>query len=371
MLVGGITNYVRDTRGVDPGDFASWDEDIELLLTEIDETLRSLTARIEKGRINRLNEKERYQFYMAAMAYNQMIFLLAAIFNEIQNGTISIPYALLANELTSLDTVITFNWDTLMDRALMSTHKWSPHDGYCIKPEAIFDDDWKTPEAFESISGGPRYIKLHGSTNWLTPYHGVNFTTGKECTLSGYGMDKLFVFVKATSPYNTYENRYWGPYEPFSYCYYPPNLPLQDDTPKGRTSVRILSAIDLPEHGKVVVGDRAVFSMPLIVPPVRNKQYNRYGKIFSILWSRAEAEISRCKELYIIGYSFPDTDIVSRSLFDKALRANTVLQRVVIVNPYPKRVQALFLNEFKVPSSKIVVRAECFDVPITGSKKLL
>ncbi len=369
VLIGHIINYVRDTRHIDPIDFSTWDEDLEIVLSEIDETIRTLAAQKKKRRLNR---EEFYMFTLAVNTYNQLIFLFTTIFNEIQNGPISIPYALLANELTSRDTVITFNWDTLMDRALLSTHKWSPHNGYCIMPESIFDDGWKTPDAFEPAMGGPGYIKLHGSTNWLAPYHGVNLTTGEKFTFSRYGMDKLFVFLAATQPYETYEDRYWGPYEQFSYCYYPPNLPLlEDSTPKGRVKVRMVSAIDLPEHGKVVIGDNIVYSMPLIIPPVRNKQYGRYGKIFSRLWSRSEVEISKCEELYIIGYSFPGTDMASRNLFNKAMRANSVLQRVVIINPDPERVQALLRNEFGVSKSKIVSRTEYFDVPLTGSARIL
>jgi hypothetical protein len=37
VLIGHIINYVRDTRGVDPIDFNSWNEDLEIFMTEIDE----------------------------------------------------------------------------------------------------------------------------------------------------------------------------------------------------------------------------------------------------------------------------------------------------------------------------------------------
>lgn len=369
VLVGHIINYVRDTRGIDPIDFGSWDEDPEAFLTEVDETIQSLAAKLPH---NKLDRSDRYKFNLAIGAYNQLIFLFASIFNEIQNGPVSIPYALLASELGSQDTVITFNWDTLMDRALMSTNRWSPNNGYLIKPESIFEDGWKKPEDFECLTGGPTYIKLHGSTNWLTPYHGTSMMDGKLHVLSRYAMDKLFVFLKATRRYETYEDRYWGPYEPFSYCYYPPNLPVtRDDIQKDHMAMRVVSAFDLPEHGKIVDNDKNVYSIPLIVPPVRNKQYARYGQIFANLWRYAEMAISRCQELYVIGYSFPQTDWASKNMFANVLKRNRILDRVVIMNPHPESIEQLFVNEFKIEASKIIVRAERFDVPISDTSTFL
>ena len=280
-------------------------------------------------------------------AYNQLVFLFASILNEIQNGPVSIPYAFLASELTSEDTCITFNWDTLMDRALASTGKWSPVSGYSITPESIFDDGWRCPESGEQNGAEPQYLKLHGSTNWLTPYQYVDLSTGEQGTLSGFAADKVFVFLKATKAYETYQNRYWGPYEPYSYGYYPPDLPcLADRIPPKTVRVRRVCAPDLRDHGEVIANDKSVFSMPLIVPPVRDKQYLRYGRVFSALWERAGVALSECEELYIIGYSFPSTDTVSRNLFSEALRVNTQIKKVVIWNPYPDSVTNLCVDVF-------------------------
>jgi hypothetical protein len=213
---------------------------------------------------------------------------------------------LLATELLTNDTLVTFNWDTLLDRALMANGHWWPVDGYVVIPECIFDDGWKEPKEFKFPESQIRYIKLHGSTNWLSPYHGENPSTGKPFTLSHYGMDKLFIYWKASKPYTTYKGRYWGPYEPFCYCYYPPNLPLfRDDVRPGYKSIGVVFAPHLPEHGQVTIGEKDVYSMPLIVPPLHNKQYDIFGHIFSDLWVNAESAISKCVKLYIIGYSFP------------------------------------------------------------------
>jgi hypothetical protein len=340
VLIGNLVNYVRNTKGIPPEEFPSWRDDIERFLTEIDEEIVALAPRL-KGK--KLPQDEFQRMTLSQGTYNQLIFLFASILNEIQNGPVSIPYALLANELNGNDTCITFNWDTLLDRALASTGKWNPVSGYEIKPEAIFDDGWKSIENFKSNTTGPKYLKLHGSTNWLTPYHFIDLSSGERRSLSGYAINKLFVFNKATTQYQTYENRYWGPYEPYSYCYYPPDLPCQrDDTPPDYIGVRFLCAPDLPDHAKFYIDDKSVYSMPLIVPPVKDKQYLRYGEIFSVLWDKASTALSETEELYVIGYSFPQTDYVAKDLFREALKQNKNIKKIVIWNPSPSNVEKLF-----------------------------
>jgi hypothetical protein len=361
VLVGHLINYVRDTRGVLPSEFGSWDEDVETFFSEVDEEVSQLA--LQAKRQKRLSSEEFYRYNLAIGAYNQMIFLFASIFNEIQNGPISIPYMLLASELKEDDIVITFNWDTLLDRALMASDKWSPSNGYCIRPEAIFEDGWTYPDINKDFNKGPLYVKLHGSTNWLAPYHGVHLTSGEKYSMSRFAIDKLYVFINAERPYKTYEGRYCGPYEPFSYCYYPPNLPIvRDDVEEGYVGIRMLSAVDLPEHGKYTIGEKDVFSMPLIVPPVRNKQYQRYGEIFSTLWKISNDSLCQCEELYIIGYSFPNTDTATRKMFKEGLSKNTNLRKVIIINPYPEDIKKTFTNEFKIRPERIEVRKERFEI---------
>lgn len=370
VLVGHLINYVRNTRGVRPDEFAFWDEDLESFFSEIDEEVTKYAVRAKSGK--KFESDEFVNYNLTTGAYNQLIFLFASIFNEIQNGPISIPYMMLTSELNSEDVLITFNWDTLLDRALYSAGTWSPLNGYCLRPEAIFDDQWKAPDSFDESDEAPIYIKLHGSTNWLAPYHSIHLTTGEKYSVSKYGMDKLFVYLNSKTSYDTYKNRFWGPYEPFSYCYYPPNLPIpRDDTEPGRVTISFLSAIDLPEHGEVVIDDKKVYSMPLIVPPVRNKQYQRYGRIFSTLWGLAEDSISSCGLLYIIGYSFPKTDIATRKMFAKAIKRNKSLEKVIMINPQPEAIEELFTNEFGIEHSKLELRKQRFEVLYSHKGSLL
>lgn len=354
VLVGNIINYIRDTRGVSPSEFEGWTEDIEAVFSEIDEKIQISAEDIQKDKKN-YEALERLARSMGT--YNQLIFLFSSILNEIQNGPVSIPHALLASELSPDDTIVTFNWDTLMDRALFSTGKWFPNTGYCIKPEYIYNDGWYSSDEFLPAKGSPRYIKLHGSTNWLVPLHGVALSSGKPYSLKDDVLNKLFIFFKATHQYKTYKGRYWGPYEAFSYCYYPPDLPgCNEPSKKGYKIVRVAPASDIGEAEAVV--DTNIYSMPLIIPPIWNKQYKRHGKIFSELWSQAETAISECHKLYIIGYSFPETDLFAKEMLKRSVANNKNMNRVIIINPYPKRIRDIFSNEFGVPNSKVEVISE-------------
>lgn len=350
VLIGNIINYVRDTRGILPVDFLYWNEDLEKFFSEVDEQVTDMAKKLQNS--ERLTTKEKRKYWLAAGAYNQLIFLLASIFNEIQNGPLSKTYNLLADELDSNDVIITFNWDTLFERVLYSKKLWSPYNGYQIKPDSIFDNIWKKPEEFKYECDGISYLKLHGSTNWLTPFHSVNFSTGREFNMNKYLSDKLFVFLRSNISYKTYKNRYWGPYAPFSYCYYPPNLPS--------TNENVLKDVE-----------EGIYSMPLIVPPVRNKQYKRFGQIFSTLWNLAEKSIEKCKQLYIIGYSFPKTDIVAREMFKNALNKNISLEKIIIINPHPKDIKNRFLGEFNVKTSKLEIRQREFKGTLKHIEKVL
>jgi hypothetical protein len=341
VLIGDIVNYIRDKRGISSIDFfPHWDEDLENFFTEIDEKVTELSRKLRKSL--ELTDEESMEYRSTIRVYNQLIFLLASIFNEIQNGPLSSTYSLFADELNHNDIILTFNWDTLLEKVLFYKNLWSPVNGYCIEPKAIFDGCWVNPKEYKNKGSGIFYIKLHGSTNWLTPYNSPDFYSGQRFSLSKYAMDKLYVFIKSAGEYETYNNRYWGPYEPFSYCYYPPNLPITADVEPGYRLVRITNSFNLPDHGKIVYDANDVLSMPLIVPPVRNKQYSVYGNIFSTLWNLAEESLNNCDQLYIIGYSFPKTDMAAKEMFKKALEKNTSIDKIIIIDPNPINIKELF-----------------------------
>ncbi len=75
-------------------------------------------------------------------------------------------YDRLAANLTANDTIITLNYDTLLDSALWR-HGWDPRVGYCLAgdPKKV---RWKVnPAASPASASRVRLLKLHGSVNWF------------------------------------------------------------------------------------------------------------------------------------------------------------------------------------------------------------
>lgn len=359
VLVGALVNYVCETRRIRATDFCQWEEDIEAFLTEVGSALESVIAR---GIGPSTSDIDRLQLLRLPQVQSELTFLLVAIFNEIQNGPTCGNYLAFARHIGVHDTILTFNWDTLLDRALFSQGRWNLESGYGIAPEAVFRDGWQSTIDKHDDSHGLKLLKLHGSTNWLMPYQSLNPSTGTARSYSEHSAGQLFVFREATQPYDTYEGRYSGPYAPFSYCYYPPNLPVARDAPApGNREIRVLSAIDLPEHGTISIGDPRVPSMPLIIPPELNKNYRVYGDLFDRIWLQAEDALADCQELYIIGYSFPGTDTESRRLMRSATQRNRNLEKIVIVNPQPVPIVELFRNEFSATEHSLRVYETSFE----------
>lgn len=71
---------------------------------------------------------------------------------------------------------------------------------------------------------------------------------------------------------------------------------------------------------------------PLIITPILNKDEYYQRKPFDHLWKIAKDELSKCRRLIIIGYSFAPTDFSSKQLFLEAFSDHEV-EELIIVNP--------------------------------------
>jgi hypothetical protein len=70
---------------------------------------------------------------------------------------------------------------------------------------------------------------------------------------------------------------------------------------------------------------------PLIVPPVWDKI--KYQEKLNLIWQKAAEELGSANHVVIIGYSLPDTDQFFRYLFALGSQSDTLIQKVLIVNP--------------------------------------
>ncbi len=351
VLIGNIITYISERNNKDILEFLNFSEDIEMLHSEIQEKLYKALKRGDFF-------SEDYDVRLFK-AFNELIFVFVSVINEIQNGDVSASHLNLAKQLSKNDSVITFNWDTLMDRALKLETKWNVENGYFVKPTAIFNDEWIAQNGKSVDIEFPKLLKLHGSSNWITS-HIQPSSNGKLELSQETDAEDFYVFESATKPYSTFAGRYMSGYEEFSFGYYPPNLPLKGkDAPEGYVYVKSRIKNPLMPEGKS--SDAGLTSMPLIIPPVKSKEYDLFGTLFSQIWDKAQKEIEMADEIYVIGYSFPKTDIRTDKLFKSAFIKRTTIPKIVILNPSPELIYDRFIYDYGIPASNITVKKEYFN----------
>jgi hypothetical protein len=320
--------------------------------------IEALHSGIEAARNEAMKTGEYINWMVPYRAYNELVFLFTSVINEIQNGPVSKPHLKLVEAMEPGDAVVTFNWDTLMDRALAESTAWRPDWGYGCLPLKIFRDGWSEPERPSYASSTASLIKLHGSTNWLTA-HPV--TDGKQTIHSSHDLpsNAFAIYEHATQPFACFAGRYRGGFEPFSYGYYPPNLDFPGRAaPEGYLIVGVRPRVPWRKEG--AADDSGLPSIPLIIPPVQNKSYEFFGDLFASLWAAAENALVAADEIVVIGYSFPVTDIQSDALFRKAFTRRSTMPKISILDPAPERVAAKFSRDFGITRDHLRVEKDYF-----------
>jgi hypothetical protein len=181
-------------------------------------------------------------------------------------------HARLVEKLRAKDTVISFNYDCVLDHALRrhGNRKWSAAYGYTFpRPGRIEGAGrWDPSSPARSSKETIFLLKLHGSLNWQLP-----------------------------------------------------------DDPK-TPDVDHRQTIVLKER---LHGQRGVPYFT-IIPPVWNKAASEHPT-FKALWLNAERAIRTASEIAVVGFSFAPTDLPVESLFRVALARRTAkLKTLVIAN---------------------------------------
>ncbi len=89
------------------------------------------------------------------------------------------------------------------------------------------------------------------------------------------------------------------------------------------------STLSRKEHeGKPLKGP------PVIVPPTWNK--NSYHGQLSNVWSKAACEFAEAENIFIIGYSLPETDSFFRYLYALGTESSVRLRNIVVINREPE-----------------------------------
>ncbi len=352
VIIGDIVNYLHKTRNVPIESVFKGDLDIEKIHSAIEYKMLTL---IEK---DQNCEHISSELLILTKTYQQLVYFFSSIINEIQNGPTSKAHRLFLKKINTDDTIITFNWDTLLDRALQEDTDWETDFGYGFSPCGIYRDKWLLPQ--NSFKQSPKLIKLHGSTNWLTSPMYYDQEAKDFKLIQESPNDSVWIYEYATKPYPAYAGRYMEGYAPFSMGYYPPNI-LSDKgktAPKDRLIIRVRPKFPwIPESNYPSDG---MPSTPLIIPPVKNKSYNFWGKLFKNLWEYAESDLSKAESIYVIGYSFPITDIRAIDLLKKAFCKKTKYPNIIILNPNPVPVKNLFRERLGIPNKYIKIIKDYF-----------
>lgn len=373
--VGPLISFLQHSRGVKPNEVPQWTENIEDFMTSIESDLNDLRRKKKK---QELDVQDMQHVFLLSSVFNNMNFIFANVVNEAQNGPSISLYSYLLNFCGPNDAFITFNWDTLLDRALADTGGWTPNNGYGLTFSAALDGTWKA--GVESSPIFPtewKLLKLHGSTNWLVPYTYVNLETLE------YGSfvpeSDLFLYWQSTLPYETFKSRWRGGYVPTCYCYYPANLPVagfsyeQLSAGNGRMFTQ-MGLMGIFSPFKEPSGN-GVPSSPLLITPVRQKRYDLFQSKIESLWQQSKNVLRTAEKIVIIGYSFPPTDIRPLKLLRSTLDSRKGDISIEIVAPDAKDIASRIGNEHLTKASSVVTHSvkfeDYFQILWKGSPQLM
>lgn len=360
--VGPLISFLHNYRGVHPLKASEWTEDIEQFMTSIETEIYELREKKEK---NELTDEEREKSIALSMVFINMTFILANVINEAQDGSSYSAYSELLKFCSPEDTFITFNWDTLIDKALATSGAWTPNDGYGIGFSAFFDGKWKEKvDSSPTLESNWKLLKLHGSTNWLVPYTFIHLETLKIKSIITES-DNVFLFWQATLPYETYKGRWYGGYGPTCYGYYPPHLPANCfsttaiSPKKGHVMVMAsYKGIFAPFDEPLVQG---VPSSPLLITPVRQKRYDSYTSVIGNLWDLAEKAFAETDKIVVIGYSFPPTDTRALSLVRNTLSMRKNQVELTIVDPFANAIAKQIGDEYIESAESVSLQNVTFE----------
>jgi hypothetical protein len=209
----------------------------------------------------------------------------------------------IAQWLRKGDAVVSFNYDTLIDRSLRGRGSWFPDDGYGLRfhRHGLRKGDGVTWRAARETASDVTLLKPHGSMNWLYPVDSwesmmhldLHGRPHKDVPPVIYCLDDLEAQFEKDHP--LYE--WWGRYdhEAADYIY------------------------DL--HS-------------LIVPPMLSKPYRNLDAMIGPIWAQLLLRLlTRTTELYLIGYSIRPDDARSWWLFRKVASEATSLKTIVVIDP--------------------------------------
>ena len=275
-------------------------EDFERVFTIIDElqtvysksfidlnNIESLFGAIEMaGIINKLGNHTKEEI---AKIRNSLIVLISRTLEKkvrfpVTNKSVisTLSYQKLINllkdkKMTS-SSIITFNYDIALDFALY-VNSYDPN--YCLD---------------NKIKQNIKLLKLHGSLNW--------FKCEKTDEIFPYTMSKFFTK-------------------------YPFNIG-DDDDDDGDKSKYISICTKHLDIQKQHLG-KSIENVPVIVPPTWNK--TEYQGTLTNVWNATAEQLCKARNIYVFGYSLPESDSFFRYLFALGTMGKSRIRRFWVFDP--------------------------------------
>lgn len=193
--------------------------------------------------------------------------------------------------------VVTFNYDTLLEEAMIEEsagRPWDPIPAYSAPFDLFEPRDGAPREEFRSArfplqAHAAPFLKPHGSLNWFR--------------IAGGG-----------EPVEEAPGRY-----------------VQRHEGQDRTLVRPAGGpVAEPATGDTTVLADGTLLQRLIITPVLNKDVDQ--RPFAQIWQKAKEEMRGCSRLVVGGYSFPPSDFATRRLFLESF-VNGPPDELVVINP--------------------------------------
>jgi len=105
---------------------------------------------------------------------------------------------------------------------------------------------------------------------------------------------------------------------------------------------------------------------PLLVPPTWNK--SKYQEPIGKLWRHAIRELSEANRIIIIGYSLPETDTFFKYLLTVAIHRNKFLEKIIIINKSEETKDRYlqFFDDFYIQRNKLLYTGLYFQNFMSG-----
>lgn len=201
-----------------------------------------------------------------------------------------------AKSINKEDSLLTFNYDLALERALWEEARWTPNEGY------VGVSDFEFPEDKARLNQSPiRLLKLHGSLNWLPPQ----------------------ILPKENLRITLDNLECWG----FFFENMQNILKRQPKSPSGAAT----KELSLGYAGGI---DRYWF-LPSYVKPFDSKSE------LQDIWKEGSKIFKGTTHLIVIGYSFPKEDRNTKSLFELSLSKKC---EITVIDPHWEAIK-LKLND--------------------------